>query len=46
MRLLVVEADRSLAETLQSRFQQEHFFVRMISDCGQLAAFADSAFFD
>jgi two-component system, OmpR family, copper resistance phosphate regulon response regulator CusR len=46
MRLLVAEADRSLAETLQTRFQQEHFSVRVVSDCGQFAALADSAFFD
>ena len=46
MRLLVAEADRSLAESLQSRFQQENFSVRVISDCGQLAALAASTSFD
>lgn len=46
MRLLLAEPDRSLAESLQLRFQQEHFAVRVISDGGQLAAFAESVFFD
>ena len=46
MRLLVAEADRSLADSLQSRFQQEHFSVRIVSDCGQFAAVADHAPFD
>jgi len=46
MRLLVAEADRALAESLQSRFQQENFTVRVISDGGQFATFSDSVAFD
>jgi DNA-binding response OmpR family regulator len=46
MRLLVAAADHSLAGSLQSRFQQEHFSVRMVSDCGQFAAFAENVSFD
>jgi DNA-binding response OmpR family regulator len=46
MRLLVAEADRSLADSLQSRFQQEHFSVRIVSDCGQFATLADNSSFD
>jgi DNA-binding response OmpR family regulator len=45
MRLLVAEADRSLAESLQSRFQQENFSVRVISDGAQFAALPENASF-
>jgi len=37
MRLLVAEADTSLAEFLQSRFQQEHFTVQLASAGNQIA---------
>ena len=46
MRLLVAEADRALAEFLQSRFQQEDFSVHVIFDAKQLAAFSPSVSFD
>jgi DNA-binding response OmpR family regulator len=46
MRLLLAEAERSLAESLQSRFQQEQFSVRVVSDCGQFAAVSENALFD
>lgn len=46
MRLLVAEADRALAEFLQTRFQQENFSVHIISDAKQLAAFSQDASFD
>ena len=46
MRLLVAEADRALAEFLQSRFQQENFSVHVIFDAKQLAAFSENASFD
>lgn len=46
MRLLVAEADRVLAESLQSRFQHDGFSVHVIFDCSQFAAFAESTFFD
>ena len=38
MRLLVAEADSSLAEFLQSRFQQEHFTVQVASAGNQISA--------
>src|SRR5208283_1122419 len=37
MRLLVAEADASLAEFLQSRFQQEHFTVQVASSGNQIS---------
>ena len=46
MRLLVAEADRALAEFLQSRFQQEDFSVHVIFDAKQLPAFSPSVSFD
>ena len=46
MRLLVAEADRALAEFLQSRFQQENFSVHIIFDAKQLPAFSPSVSFD
>jgi two-component system, OmpR family, response regulator len=46
MRLLVAEADRPLAEALQSRFQQENFTVRVICDRGQLAALPETSAFN
>ena len=46
MRLLVAEADRALAEFLQSRCQQEDFSVHVIFDAKQLAAFSPSVSFD
>jgi two-component system, OmpR family, response regulator len=46
MRLLVAEADSSLAEFLQSRFQQEHFTVQRLSDGNQLSAFPEHSTFD
>lgn len=46
MRLLVAEADRALAESLQSQFQQEHFSVRVIFDSNQFAAFSENTLFD
>jgi len=46
MRLLLVEADHALAESLQSRFQQENFSVRVIFSCAQLAGFAETTSFD
>jgi DNA-binding response OmpR family regulator len=46
MRLLVAEADRALAEFLQSRFQQENFSVHVIFGAKQLAAFSPSVSFD
>jgi DNA-binding response OmpR family regulator len=46
MRLLVAEADTSLAEFLQSRFQQERFFVQRISDPNQLNGLPENSSFD
>jgi len=46
MRLLVAEADRALAESLQSRFQQEHFSVQLITDSERLSVLPESAAFD
>lgn len=46
MLLLVAEADSSLAEFLQSRFQQEHFPVQRLSDANQLSVFPENLSFD
>jgi DNA-binding response OmpR family regulator len=46
MRLLVAEADASLADFLQTRFQQEHFVVSVISSENQLADFPEKTVFD
>jgi two-component system, OmpR family, response regulator len=46
MRLLLAVADRPLAESLQSRFQQEGFSVRVICDRGQIAALPESSAFN
>lgn len=46
MRLLVAEADASLAEFLQSRFQQEHSVVQLVSTGSQLASLPERASFD
>jgi len=42
MRLLVAEADASLAEFLQSRFQQEHFTVQLASAGNQFSELAEN----
>jgi DNA-binding response OmpR family regulator len=42
----VAEADRVLAESLQSRFQHESFSVHVIFDGSQFAAFAETTSFD
>jgi DNA-binding response OmpR family regulator len=46
MRLLVAEADASLAEFLQTRLQQEHFAVQAISSQEQIARFSEKTPFD
>ncbi|HXY00198.1 MAG TPA: response regulator transcription factor [Candidatus Limnocylindrales bacterium] len=46
MRLLVAEADPTLAEFLQSRFQQEGFSVELTSDTKQVSKFPEDASFD
>jgi DNA-binding response OmpR family regulator len=46
MRLLVAEADSSLAEFLHSRFQQEHFSVQRVSDGNPLSGFPENSSFD
>ncbi|MFI5098152.1 MAG: response regulator transcription factor [Candidatus Acidiferrales bacterium] len=43
MRLLVAEADLSLAELLQSQFQQEHFTVQIASAGHQLSELAEKS---
>ena len=46
MRLLVAEADRTQAEFLHSRLQQENFNVRVIFDGSQFAVFPMNMVFD
>lgn len=46
MRLLVAEADASLAEFLQTRLQQEHFAVQLASTGDQISRFAGKNLFD
>jgi DNA-binding response OmpR family regulator len=46
MRLLVAEADPSLAEFLQTRLQQEHFEVQLVSTREQISKFGEKTFFD
>jgi len=46
MRLLVAEADASLAELLQTRLQQEHFAVQLASSGDQIAKLAEKSMFD
>jgi two-component system, OmpR family, copper resistance phosphate regulon response regulator CusR len=46
MRLLVAEADTSLAEFLQTRFQQENFTVQRVSTAQELSTLADGVKFD
>jgi len=46
MRLLVAEADASLAEFLQTRLQQENFAVRLISSPEQISRFSEKTLFD
>jgi DNA-binding response OmpR family regulator len=43
MRLLVAEADASLAELLQSRFQQEHFAVQVASTGYQISELSEKS---
>ena len=43
MRLLVAEADLSLAELLQSRFQQEHFTVQVASASNQISELSEKS---
>jgi two-component system copper resistance phosphate regulon response regulator CusR len=46
MRLLVAEADASLAEFLQTRLQQEHFAVQLASTGDQISRFNEKSLFD
>ena len=46
MRLLVAEADASLAEFLRSSLQQEHFGVQLISTGGEFSGLAEKPAFD
>ena len=46
MRLLVAEADASLAEFLQTRLQHEHFAVHLISSPEQISRFSEKILFD
>lgn len=46
MRLLVAEADASLAEFLQARLQQEHFAVQLASTSEQISRFNEKNLFD
>jgi DNA-binding response OmpR family regulator len=46
MRLLVAEADTSLAEFLQTRLQQEHFAVQLASTGDQISKFGEKSLFD
>src|ERR1700751_5901807 len=46
MRLLVAEADASLAEFLQTRLQQEHFAVQLASTGDQISRFGEKNLFD
>jgi DNA-binding response OmpR family regulator len=46
MRLLVAEADSSLAESLQARFQQEHFTVQVASTGNQVSELSGKSSID
>jgi DNA-binding response OmpR family regulator len=46
MRLLVAEADSSLAESLQARFQQEHFTVQIASTGNQVSELSGKSSID
>jgi DNA-binding response OmpR family regulator len=46
MRLLVAEADASLAEFLRSSLQQEHFTVQLISTSGEFSGLSEKPAFD
>jgi DNA-binding response OmpR family regulator len=46
MRLLVAEADASLAEFLRSSLQQEHFGVQLISTGGEFSGLSEKPAFD
>jgi DNA-binding response OmpR family regulator len=46
MRLLVAEAEASLAEFLQTRLQQEHFAVQLVSTTEQVSKFSEKTPFD
>jgi len=46
MRLLVAEADASLAEFLQTRLQQEHFAVQLVTSTDHLAKVGEKILFD
>jgi len=46
MRLLVAEADASLAEFLKSRFQQENFSVQLAPHSDRFSAFPENTSFD
>jgi DNA-binding response OmpR family regulator len=46
MRLLVAEADSSLAEFLQARFQQEHFTVQIASTGNQISELSEKSSID
>jgi DNA-binding response OmpR family regulator len=46
MRLLVAEADASLAEFLQTRLQQEHFAVQLATTEDQISKFGEKCAFD
>jgi len=46
MRLLVAEADPSLADFLQARLQQEHFAVQLASSSEQVSRFGEKSLFD
>jgi two-component system, OmpR family, copper resistance phosphate regulon response regulator CusR len=46
MRLLVAEADASLAEFLRSSLQQEHFRVQLISTGGEFSGLSEKPAFD
>lgn len=46
MRLLVAEADASLADFLHTRLQQEHFAVQLVSAAEQISRFTEKILFD
>ncbi len=46
MRLLVAEADASLAEFLQTRLQQEHFAVQLVTSTDHILKLGDKILFD
>jgi DNA-binding response OmpR family regulator len=46
MRLLVAEADASLAEFLQTRLQHEHFAVQLVTSTDQISKLGDKIPFD